>query len=322
MKKTMTFLITVVFVSGILSAGFAANFPTRSIRSIVPFSPGGGTDMMARFLAKSLEKQLGAKIFVEAIPGGGTKLATVELMKAKPNGYTIINPSELSWVGGYYAKVFDEKVWEKLTPIATVATDPIGIWLVRDESPFRTFAELIKAAKEKPGNVTIGLSSRGVYDILVLSLGKAAGVVFKPVPFTGSAPADVALLGGHVDIRFSTPADSITMIRSGKMKPLAIQDEKRHPLLPDVPTVKELGYDVMTLEATRTVWGPPKMSGNIVDIYTKAIEKVTRDPEFVKAAEEICGVKVEFRSGRKMIEEGVINLDKKAAKPLIEFNSK
>ena len=105
MKKTMALLLTVVFVLGIPSVGFAADFPTRSIRSIVPFSPGGGTDIMARFLAKSLEKELGAKIFVEAIPGGGTKLATVELMKAKPDGYTIINPSELSWVGGYYAKV-------------------------------------------------------------------------------------------------------------------------------------------------------------------------------------------------------------------------
>ena len=278
--------------------------------------------MMARFLAKSLEKELGAKIFVEAIPGGGTKLATVELMKAKPDGYTIINPSELSWVGGYYAKVFDDKVWEKLTPIATVATDPIGIWLVRPDGPFQTFADLIKAAKAKPGNVTLGLSSRGVFDILVLSAEKAAGVEFKPVPFTGSAPADVALLGGHVDFRFSTPADSLTMIRAGKMKPLAIQDEKRHPLLPDVPTLKELGYDVMTLEATRTVWGPPKMPKNIINIYTKGIEKVTRDPEFVKAAEEICGVKLEYRSGQKMMDEGVLMLDKKAAKPLIEFYNK
>ena len=278
--------------------------------------------MMARFLAKSLEKQLRGKIFVEAIPGGGTKLATVELMKAKPDGYTIINPSELSWVGGYYAKVFDDKVWEKLTPIATVATDPIGIWLVRPDGPYQTFADLIKAAKEKPGTVTLGLSSRGVFDILVLSAAKAAGVEFKPVPFTGSAPADVALLGGHVDFRFSTPADSLTMIRAGKMKPLAIQDQKRHPLLPDLPTLKELGYDVTTLEATRTVWGPPKMPKNIVDIYTKGIEKVTRDPEFVKAAEEICGVKVEYRSGQKMMDEGVLMLDKKAAKPLIDFYSK
>ena len=322
MKKMLAFLFNLVFVIGILSSGFGADFPARPIRSIVPFSPGGGTDVMARFLAKALEKEWGQRILVESIPGGGTKLATIEILKAKPDGYTIINPSELSWVGGYYAKIFDEKVWEKLTPIATVATDPIGIWLVKADSPFRTFAELIKAAKEKPGAITIGLSSRGVFDILVLSTSRAAGVEFKPVPFTGSAPADVALLGGHIDVRFSTPADALTVIRSGKVKALALQAEKRHPGLPDVPTVKESGYDVMTLEVTRTVWGPPKMSQNVVGTYTKAIEKATRDPEFLKSALEICGVKVEFRSGQKMLEEGVLQFEKKAGPALKEFYSK
>ena len=322
MKRMMTLLFSLLFVLGTLSMGFAADFPTRPIRSIVPFSPGGGTSVMARFLGKALEKQFGQKILVECIPGGGTKIATVELLKAKPDGYTIINPSELSWVGGYYAKVFDEKVWEKLTPIATVATDPIGIWLVRGDSAIHSFAELIRAAKEKPRGITLGLSSRGVFDILVLSTSRAAGVEFKPVPFTGSAPADIALLGGHVDLRFSTPADTINKIRSGKMRALALQAEKRHPGLPDVPTIKELGYDVMTLEATRAVWGPPKMPKNIVDIYTKAIEKATRDPEFLKSAQEVCGVKVEFRSGRTMLEKGVLDIDNKAGKLLKEFYRK
>jgi len=87
----------------------------------------------------------------------------------------------------------------------------------------------------------------------------------------------------------------------------------------DVPTIKELGYDVVTLEATRTVWGPPKMPKNIVDIYTKAIEKVTKNAEFLKEANDVCGVKVEFRSGQRMLDEGVISLDKKAATSLVEF---
>ena len=243
-------------------------------------------------------------------------------MKAKPDGYTIMNPSELGWVNAYYAKAFDVKVWEKLTPIANFATDPVGLWEVRADSPFQTLGELLKAAKEKPGKLTIGISSSGVYDVMVISVGKAAGVEFKHVPFTGAGPSEVALLGGHIDIRFCAPMEAITMIRAGKTKGLAIQTEKRHPGIPEVPTFKELGYDVMTLTATRSIWGPPNMQKNIVDIYMKAIEKATRDSEFMKAAEEMFLAKVEFRSGQKMREEGVMKLEKQLRIPLTEFYSK
>ena len=226
MRKKLSFFLGMLLFLEIVSVGFAVEFPTKPIRDIVPFSPGGTMDLMARLLAKPLEKEFGTRILVEYIPGGLTKLGTMECSKAKPDGYTIMQATELAWVSSYYAKLFDEKVWEKLTPIANLATEPVGLWEVKADSPFQTLAELIKAVKEKSIRLSIGISSSGVFDVMVMSVGKAAGVTFKHVPFTGAGPAGVALLGGHIDIRFCTPAEAITMIRAGKTRGLAVQAEK------------------------------------------------------------------------------------------------
>ena len=111
------------------------------------------------------------------------------------------------------------------------------------------------------------------------------------------------------------------MISAGKNRGLAVQTEKRLPLFPNVPTFKEMGHDVMTVTATRSIWGPPNMPKNITDIYSRAIEKATRDPEFVKAVEETLGSKVEFRPGPKMLEV-VREFDKQLGEKLAEFYSK
>ena len=159
---------------------------------------------MARFSVKPLEKEFGTRVLVEYIPGGLTKLGTMECLKAKPDGYTIMQATELAWVSSYYAKLFDEKVW-KLTPIANLATEPVGLWEVRADSPFQSLPELIKAIKEKSVRLSIGISSSGVFDVMVMSVGKAAGVTFKHVPFTGAGPAGVALLGEDTLISDSVP---------------------------------------------------------------------------------------------------------------------
>ena len=319
MRKVVAIFLGLIFIVGIQSIGFPADFPTRPIRDIVPFAPGGTMDLMARLLSKPLEKELGTRILIEHIPGGLTKLATMECMNAKPDGYTIMQATELTWVSGYYSKVFDSKVWEKMTPIVNIATQPHGLWAVRADSPYKTLADLIKAAKEKPGAMTIGISSSGVFDVIVNTAEKATGIKLKHVPFTGAGPVETALLGGHIDIRFCTAGEAITMIRAGKVRGIANQTQQRDPGLPDVPTFKELGYDVMTLTATRSLWGPPKMPKNIVDIYVKAIRKATKDPEFVKTVQETFLNHVNFWTGQEMLQKGVLTLEKQLAQPLTEF---
>ena len=316
-KLTVLFL-GLVLVLGFACAGLAADFPTKPIRYIVPFPAGGGTDLYARLIAKPLERDLGIKVYVENIPGGSTKVGTMECMKAKPDGYTIMQATELAWLGVYYSKSIDFKIWEKLTPLGNIATQPYGLWEVRTESPLKSFADLLKAAKENPGKSTCGVSSRGVYDIMIEDVERAAGIQIKHVPFLGGGPSEVALLGGHIDFRVCVIADAATMLKAGKTRGLAVQTEKRLPRLPGVPTLKELGYDVMTVTATQSIWGPPNMPQNIVNTFSKAIEKATKDPEFMKMVEETFLSKVEFRPGPKMMEVAT-NFDKQLGPKLAEF---
>jgi tripartite-type tricarboxylate transporter receptor subunit TctC len=323
MKRTSV-LITIFFIFLILGQtllSFGQQFPTKPIRLIVPFAAGGGTDIVARLIAKAMEKELGQKIFVENLPGGSTKVGTMAVMEAKPDGYTIMQASELTWLGGYYSNSFDSKVWEKMTPLANIALEPFGFYFVRTESPFKTWADLVKYSKENPGKqITCGISSRGAYDILGEEAAKSFGIpLFKRVPFTGGNPAIVALLGGHIDMHMGIASEAMTMLQAGKVRGLAIQTDKRLPQLPNVPTFKEMGHDVLKITATRSIWGPPNMPKNIIDIYSKAIEKATKDPEFAKPVEEIYVHTVEFRPPSKML-DAIKEYDRQIGPRLAEFN--
>lgn len=207
---------------------------------------------------------------------------------------------EQAWVGFYYSKTYDTKVWEQLTPIGNVTTEPYGFIEVRAESPFKTFADLSKAAKENPGKLSG--AGGGASGILVNAMLGAAGLDTKLVPFAGAGPTKIALLGGHVDFRICQPTEAIAMIRAGKTRGLAISTTERMKDLPDVPTFKELGISESII-LTRSVWGPPNMPPNIVNLITKAVEKATKDPDFIKIVEDQFLYKVEYRPSNRMIEE-------------------
>lgn len=313
--------ILVLFLFLVLNCdGFCQDFPSKSIKLIVPYAAGGDIDMIARLISKPLEKALGGKIYVELIPGGSGKVGTVECEKANPDGYTIVVNPELVWLGVYYSGAADHKFWETLTPLGNIASEPYGFYEVRAESPFKTWMDLLKYAKENPNKELLcGLSTRGVFDIMLDDVERSFGVKFKHVPFTGGGPVGVALLGGHIDFRFTTGlSNSITFLRAGKTRGLAMQTEKRLSLIPDVPTFKEMGHDVMTVSATRSIWGPPNMPKNLVEIYTRAIEKATNDPEFKKSLEEDLAEHVDFRPPSKML-EAIRGFEKQLGPKLAEF---
>ena len=294
-KKIIGMILSLFLVLGITKAGFSEDYPDRNIRMIVPAPAGGGTDLITRAIQGPLEKILKNKILVEDIPGGAGKIGTMELRKAKPDGYTLILGGE-SWIGYYYQKTYDTKVWEELTPIANIAKEPYTIIELRVESPYKTWAEFAKFAKENPGKLNCGVMGVGGMRLITLNeIAKTAGIDWQYVPFAGAAPSTVALLGGHIDFRVSTPGEAIVNIRTGKTRGLALSGDKRMKALPDVPTFKELGIGE-SMVLTRSIWGPPNLAPNIVNILTKAIEKATQDPTFVKLAEEQLIVEVEYRS--------------------------
>ena len=320
-QKTAIPVLIIILVFWLTGGAFGQKFPSKPIRFIVPYAAGGSTDTMARLIAKPLEKELGQKIFVENIPGGSTKVGAVQCQKANPDGYTIMQAAGLAWIGLYYSKSIDYKLWEKLTALGNNALESYGFYEVRAESPFKTWADLVKFAKENPGKLTCGISSRGTYDLMLEDVARSFDIKFKHVPFTGAGPGGVALLGGHIDFRFCVPSEAITMLRAGKTRGLAIQTEKRLASIPEVPTFKEMGHDVRTVTATRAIWGPPNMSRDIVDLYSRAIEKSTKDPEFVTMAENTFVSTAEFWPGSKVI-ESIKAADLWQAPKLTDFYSK
>jgi len=302
--------------------GTAAEYPQRPIRMIIPWSAGGGSDVLARAFQPALEKELGQRVLIENIPAGSTKVGTMELLKAKPDGYTLLFSNE-AWITRYYAKTYDTKVWEQMTPVATVTSEPLAFIEVRAESPFKTWGDLVKAAKANPGKLSAGNPGVGSpLDIVFKEITESAGIDVKLVPFSGGGPSKVAMLGGHVDFRLCQPPEAIAMVRAGKSRGLGLTADKRMKHFPDVPTFKELGLkggDVYTI--IRGVWGPPKLPANLVAALGRMIEKASKDPAFIKIAQDEFSYTVDYRNSDQ-VKAFLQKFDKEFGPILAEMHKK
>ncbi len=318
-RITLSFLVLLaIFTWSVI--GIAADYPQRPIRMIIPYGAGGGNDVLCRAFQPAFEKILGQRILIENIPAGGTKIATLELMKAKPDGYTLCFMSPQSWVGAYYQKTYDTKIWEKLTPVGNVSSEPTGFVEVRAESPFKTWADLVKAAKANPGKLSCGGPGRGISESMHGIITKAAGIDVPYVPFGGAGPSKVALLGGHVDLRVCQPPEAITMIRAGKTRGLAVSTDARLAAMPDVPTFKELGIG-KTYLMDRSIWAPAHLPPALLDTITKMIEKAAKDPEFNKLASDELLYTVNYKTPSQM-KEDLLKFDKEFGPSLAEMYKK
>jgi len=319
-KWIVFFIIGFLFLFSLGTAGMAADFPQRPIRMIIPWSAGGGSDVLCRAFQPAFERELGQRLLIENIPAGSTKIGTMELIKAKPDGYTLLFSNE-AWIPRYYAKVYDTKVWEQMVPIGNVTSEPLAFLEVRSESPFKTWADLVKAAKENPGKLSCGNPGVGSpLDIVFKEITEKAGINIRYVPFAGGGPSKIAMLGGHVDMRLCQPPEAIAMIRAGKSRGLGVSTVQRMKALPDVPTFKELGLitgDLYTL--IRGVWGPPKLPSSLVNTITKMIEKATKDPAFIKIAQDEFIYTVDYRTSEE-VKAFLLKFDKEFGPKLAELN--
>jgi tripartite-type tricarboxylate transporter receptor subunit TctC len=314
--RIKSFILGFLLLVSWTTIGIAAEFPEKPIRLIIPWSAGAGNDLTARTFQPFLEKVLGQRILIDNIPAGTTKVGTMELMKAKPDGYTLLYTTAESWVGFYYSKTYDSKIWEQLVPIGNITYSPFGFVEVRVESPYKTWADLVKAAKEKPGKLTCGgAGAGGMTELIMHDITKASGVKTVYVPFAGAAKSGAALYGGHTDFRMTQPVNASAMIKAGKSRGLAVSSEKRLVALPDVPTFKELGIGG-TITMCGGFWGPPKVPTNIVSTLTKMIEKATKETEFVKIVQQRAQG-VEYRSPEQ-VRGDLQNYDKEFGPKLSE----
>lgn len=284
------YLFLFAFLMAMGGESLAQTFPTKPIRMIVPFSAGGSNDVIGRALSKPLSKELKVGVVVENIPAGNTKLGTMEVMKAEPDGYTLLFAGHKALMGYYYSGTYDTKVWEQMVLMGQSGEQPYGFLETRVESPFKNWNDLVLHAKANPGKLTCGgPGAGGLMNLIAVETAKAAGIDIKYVPFAGAGPSGTALLGGHVDYRVCLIAEALPNIRGGKTRGLGVSYPNRIPELPDVPTFKELGIAFVDFPLTLSydLFGPPKLPVHIQNILSKALENAVKDPEYIQFCQRV-----------------------------------
>ncbi len=284
---TTRLLATILVLS--LAAPFGAlaqeAFPTRPISLVAPFPPGGVADLMARPVAAAMEKVLKSPVVVVNKTGAAGAVGMSYVANSKPDGYTLLMALSSISIIPEADKLFDRKpayTMDQLTPVALISADPT-IFVVRSDRPWKSVKEFVEDAKKRPE--AISYSSSGVYGTLHMAmemLSHAAGIKLKHVPYGGAGPALTAILGGHVDTLASGPAVVLPHIKAGKLRPLAGWGAKRVAALPDLPTFKELGYDV-EFYIWAGVFAPTGTPEPVLKKLRDTVRQAAQEPEF-KAA--------------------------------------
>ena len=243
------FAAAVLAAAAALASGTAAaqsDYPSRPVTMIVPFPPGGVADITARPVAAAMSRFLGQPVVVENKSGAGGGVGMQYVARAKPDGYTVLLAlSSVSIIPEADKVLGRDPMYrlDQLVPIARFTADPT-VLAVPAASPYRSVAELLDAARKAPGSIPYGSSGNyGTMHVPMEMLNAAAGTKMLHVPFTGAGPAVVALLGGQVQALATGPSTVLGHVQGGKVRVLASWGESRHPALPDVPTLKELGFD-------------------------------------------------------------------------------
>ncbi len=264
------------------------NWPDKSIRFVVPYTPGGGTDTVTRHIAERITQDNKWTFLVDNKPGGGGNIGIDIVAQSKPDGYTIgmgqtanlaINPVALPRMP------FD--VNKDLVPVALVAAVPT-VLVVRADSQWNSLADMVKAAQAKPGQITQALAGTGTVGHLAGEmLSRKANFKVLNVPYKGAAPAITDLLGGQTDYMFATPQAVLGMLSGGKLRALAVTSAQRIAVLPNVPTVAEQGYKGFEAVDWKLIVAPAGTPADIVKRLNAATAKALTQPALLaKLAEE------------------------------------
>jgi tripartite-type tricarboxylate transporter receptor subunit TctC len=256
----------------------AQAYPTRPVRIVVGFAAGGSTDIGARLIGQWLQERLGQPFVIENRPGAGTNIATETVVRAPPDGYTLLMVGPSSAVNATLYDKLDFVFLRDIAPVASLIRQP-QIMLANPSVMSKTVPELIAFAKENPGKITMASAGVGSAGHLVGELFKMmAGVDFVHVPYRGAGPALADLLGGQVMISFAGIAGSIEYIRTGKLRALAVTTATRSQALPDVPTVSEFvpGFEAGDWLG---VGAPKHTPAAIVDKLNGEIATALADPK-------------------------------------------
>lgn len=298
MKRLLKRALPVLGAMVLASTATAQDFPARQVELMVAYPAGGSTDVGARIVASIAEKIMGQPVVVVNKGGAGGQVGWTDMANRKPDGYfigyinlpatntVVLDPSRQAVFGV-----------DAFVPIINQVLDPGAIW-VRADSPYKTLQDVLDAAKAAPS--TIRAATTGILSddhLAVLMMEEAApGVSFRLVHLVGGAAQFKEVMGGNVDVAFDNVGSIATRVRSGEVRALAVLDDERSKFLPDVPTIKELGFPTVISNSTRGIAGPAGIPSEIVAKLAEVLKAAMQDPDHLKKMDD-AGLAVKIMVG-------------------------
>ena len=277
--------LALALLAGTAVLAHAQDYPTKPITIVVPFPPGGTTDLVARTLAESLSKSLGQAVLVENRPGAGTTVGADFVAKAKPDGYVLLMGAVHHTIAPSVYRKLPYDFQKDLAPITTVASVPNVLAVNPAVTPVKSVAELValaKASAAKP--LSFGSNGNGTAQHLIGTLFQLqTGTTLLHVPYKGSAPLTTALLGGEVNMSFDSITAGLPFMKSGKLLPLAVTSHARTVFLPNVPTLEESGLPGFDIQTWYGVLAPAATPRPVIDRLGAEMLKIVRSPQFAAA---------------------------------------
>ncbi|WP_018718116.1 Bug family tripartite tricarboxylate transporter substrate binding protein [Arhodomonas aquaeolei] len=271
--------LTVPFLLLCLTGGAQAAWPDKPVQLVVPYPPGGNVDFNARIIADRLEKEFGQPFVVENRPGAGGMIAASHVINAKSDGYTLFVAPNGPVLFSPLLFRKDNYFWkDDFAPIGSISFVPL-VLQVNPELGVDSAEALFEKAKANPGELTMASPGAGTQNHLISEMmQRLLDTEWLTVQYAGNAPATTDLLGGRVDFNFDQYTVARQYINSGKLKALAVTSPERLPSLPNVPTLKELGYPDAVTETFTGLFGPAGTPDEVVDKLNAALEKILNDP--------------------------------------------
>ncbi len=271
-------LLAILMLSLASSLASAQNWPTKPIKIVLQFPPGGSTDVVARILAQSLTASLGQTVIIENKPGADGAIAAEYVLRSEPDGYTFFLASNTPLMQVPLLKKnppYDPI--KSFTPVAFVGRY-IYVLVSSPALPIQNAAELLDYARKNPGKLNYG-SFSSVTQLMFASLRDESKLVMNEIPYKGEAPTINDILGGHVQLTFATPTSTLSQISEGKLRALAVLLPNRFPFLPDVPTVAEAGLPNLKPVTFAALFGPAKLPPEIANKMSVALNEVMLRPD-------------------------------------------
>ncbi len=285
-RFTICLTLVTLFVFGFSGIIVAADFPSKPIKVYVGFSAGGGTDLIARTVASVAPEYLGQSMIIINKTGAAGTIAAKEVAKAKPDGYTLLvaGGSETVSVGHYRELPYHPiNAFDTIIRIARLRI----LFNFNADAPWKSLNDFVEDAKKNPGKYKYASSGHGgIYHSALLAFCDRAGIKVKHVPYKGGAPGMAALLGGHVDMAIASPAEARALSDAGKIRMVAMTSNERSDLIPDVPTLKELGYDIF-LENQKGFVAPKGTPQDRIMYLHDAFKKAYDHKAFIKLTSKL-----------------------------------